>query len=293
MTADPHRRCVLLASSPEADRAPYFEAADAIGIDLTGDPSGAAIEGVLAADGPGARIAAAAAERLELPWHPRGAVDASLDPLQARGRLMAAGLPVPWFFTMPAEGTLASVADRLRFPCVVRPLGGRSAVRAADPASFEAACERVRATLAAGASASAPGAIDHGLIVEAFVPGEAVVLEGVLTHGALHVLAMLEARGVLQPRDEMRVVAGMVAHAAAALGLRHGPVHAVCRVTTQGVVLLGVWPCPGDGAETRALRFAPLDEAGAGREDQTLFEILLRHALGASLEGFGRVAGGA
>jgi biotin carboxylase len=290
MTSDPRRRCVLLASLPAADRAPYLEAAAAIGIDLTGDPFGAAIEGVLAADGPGARMAAAAAERLELPWHPRRAVDASLDPLLARGRLMAAGLPVPWFFTMPADGTLASVADRLRFPCVVRPLGGRGAVRAADPASFEAACAQVLATLAAGASAS-PGGIDHGLLVEAFVPGEAVVLEGVLTHGALHVLAMLEARGALQPHDEARVVASMVAHAAAALGLRHGPVHAACRVTTQGVVTLGVWPWPGDGPETRALRFGTRDEACADREDLTLFEILLRHSLGESLEGFGRVAG--
>jgi hypothetical protein len=275
------RRCVLLVSSSDADRAAYEAAAATLGIDLTGDVSQPAIDGVLATDGPAALAAAAVAGRRDLSWHPRASVEASTSPLRARGRLMAAGLPVPWFFAMPTSATLAGVADRLRFPCVVKPVEGRGAIRADDPASFEAACERLRARLAGGP--------DAGLIVEAYVPGDEITLQGVLTHGAFHVLAVIAA-GTSRPSDDVRMAAGMTAHAAAALGLRHGPLHAVCRVYGQEVFVLGLWPWPIQGPEASALRFATLGGADHPRYGITLSEILLRHALGESLDAYGREA---
>jgi hypothetical protein len=68
---------------------------------------------------------------------------------------------------------------------------------------------------------------------------------------------------------------GQVAAAARALGLRHGPVHAECRVNTRGVYVLEVAPRPIGGLCARALRFRDAEQSSASLE-----EVLLRHALG-------------
>ena len=74
-----------------------------------------------------------------------------------------------------------------------------------------------------------------------------------------------------------------MADAVAALGLRHGPVHAECRVNDAGVFVLEVAARPIGGLCARALRFqAP------GGVVLTLEELLLRHALGEGVSGYHR-----
>jgi biotin carboxylase len=281
------------------DFADEYAAATAI-VDLA---SRRPVHGVLAAGDRAARIAAAAAEALGLPWHTRVGAHASTSKLQTRGRLLGADLPVPWFFSMPPEATLASVADRLRFPCIIKPVAltaSRGVIRVDDPASFESACDRVRAIVAAAErDARTPG--DADLLVEGFIPGHELALEGVLEHGALRVLAIFDKPDPLDgpffaetiyvtppplTRHEERAMAGTIAHAAAALGLRHGPIHAECRINAHGVFILEIAPRPIGGLCARALRFTSSD-----REGLSLEEILLRHAVGDSLDGFGREAG--
>jgi len=70
-----------------------------------------------------------------------------------------------------------------------------------------------------------------------------------------------------------------VAAAARALGLRHGPVHAECRVNDRGVYVLEVAARPIGGLCSRALRFCD------GEMLMSLEEVLLRHALGEPLSG--------
>jgi hypothetical protein len=89
-----------------------------------------------------------------------------------------------------------------------------------------------------------------------------------LHHGALHVLALFDnptsdgpyfeetiyrtpsaAPGLVQ-----RAIVDEVGCAAAALGLRHGPIHAECRVNDRGVFVLGC-ARPIGGLCARALRF--------------------------------------
>lgn len=286
MFAEPRRRTVFLAAAPAAHRQSWDEAAAAAGLVLAVHHSASALDGVLGVDAEGAVLAASMAERLDLPWHPRSAVETSLDPLRARGRLMAAGLQVPWFFSMPTEATLASVADRIRFPCVVKPLAGPGAVAVGDPSAFETACARLRTQLAA-----APDDPQQDLLVEAYIPGDEVSLQGVMTDGALHVLAIdqaIGARDLANSRDEARAIAGMAAHAALALGLRHGPIHATCRVRHDDVVVLGVWPWP-IAASAASVRFATREGVAPARDGIALAELLLRHAVGEPLDDFVRL----
>jgi biotin carboxylase len=264
----------------------------------------ARIDGVLAAGDRPARLAADAAAALGLPWHSIAGARASTNKLLARGRFLAAGLPVPWFFAMPRDATLARVADRLRFPCVIKPMalgGSRGVIRADDPVAFERACARVRAILESEPSRAAPDPADDELLVEGFLPGHEYALEGVLEGGALRVLAIFDKPDPLDgplfaetiyvtppplARTAERAIAGTIAHAAAALGLHHGPIHAECRVNDAGIFVLEIAPRPIGGLCARALRFAT-----ERREGISLEELLLRHALGEPLEGFGRGAG--
>jgi hypothetical protein len=177
---------------------------------------------------------------------------------------------------MPADATLASVADRVRFPCVVKPIIGAGAVPVPDPAAFEAACARLQGR--------------GTLLVEAWVPGAEVVLQGVLTRGALHVLAVVETSHGPRTREDERLAGGMAAHAAAALGLGHGPIHAVCRINASGVFVLALAPWPMETALARSIRFATLGGAPEARYGITLAEILLRHAVGDNLDHYGREA---
>jgi biotin carboxylase len=320
---------VLLVAASRSETRAYEAAAATSGIDLwiaDGRASAAAIaagaarrpiHGFLAVNPEAAMLAATVARTLGVPWHTPDSVRDSTNRLRMRGRLVAASLPTPWFLAMPRDGSLASVADRLRFPCVVKPAaaGGRHAVvRVDDAMAFEGACEQVRRVLDASGrrrpawSTTSDERTDaDDLILEGFVPGRELALDGVLEQGTLRVLALVDkpdalagrpsAPGTLDvtpsplTREEERMAAGTIAHAAAALGLRHGPIHAGCRVNESGVFVLGIAPWPAGEADSRALRFASLDAEG-GRDHMSLEEILLRSAAGESLDRYGREAAG-
>ena len=76
--------------------------------------------------------------------------------------------------------------------------------------------------------------------------------------------------------DQARIVQA-VADVARAIGLRHGPIHAECRVSPNRVVVLEIAARPIGGLCARALRFL-------GERSQTFAyeEVLLRHAIGES-----------
>jgi hypothetical protein len=84
------------------------------------------------------------------------------------------------------------------------------------------------------------------------------------------------------PLELQQRIAEAVAAATAALGLRHGPVHAECRVSGDMVYVLEVAARPIGGLCSRALRFRSEDLETPGEADPvvSLEEVLLRHALG-------------
>jgi len=273
--------------------------------------AGRAPDGVVALDGRGALLAATVAEAVGLAWHTPGAVRSALDAVRARGALLAAGLPVPWFFTMGAGDPVGGVADRLSFPCRVVPLAeGPSArgTRARSPAEFDTALAHLQGTGGMGDDAAheserdpARGLERDGVLVEADTVGRSFTLGGFLEHGLLRVVAIAEhlepgplagAAGDLAvtPCDleagGQRAIAAMVAHAAAAIGLRHGPVQAACVAAgPAGTFVRACLPFPIGAPLADGVRFA-----AHGREGVTLGELTLRHALGAPLDAFGREA---
>ena len=249
------------------------------------------IDAVVGVDDRTTVVAAAIAERLGLPANPVGAVAAARNKLEMRRRLAAAGVPVPGFEPVSLDDDPAPVARAATYPCVLKPLAlsaSRGVIRADTPAEFVAAVQRI-ARILAGA-----GDTSRTLLAEEFVPGAEVALEGLLVGGALQTLALFDKPDPLDgpffeetiyvtpsrlPAAVQAELATVTARAAAALGLREGPVHAELRVGPGGPRVIEVAARSIGGLCSRALRF------GAG---MTLEELILRHALGRKIESYER-----
>ena len=243
---------------------------------------------VVGVDDQGVVVAALGAERLGLAHNSPAAVVRSRDKAAMRGALAVAGVGQPRFAVLPAGVDAAMVAGRVGFPCVVKPLGlsgSRGVIRADDGEQARAAAERVRAILvAADERADAP------LLVESYLPGVEVAVEGLLRGGRLEVLAVFDKPDLLEgpyfeetlyvtpsrlPAAVLAAVEAVAARAADALGLREGPVHAELRVDGERVGVLELAARSIGGLCSRALRF------GVG---VSLEQVILRHALGLGLD---------
>jgi hypothetical protein len=142
-------------------------------------------------------------------------------------------------------------------------------------------------------------------LIESYIPGNEFAIEGVMTAGIFRPFAIFDKPDPLvgpffeetiyvTPSRASQIVqqaiVDNVTAAARALGLRHGPIHAECRVNTQGVYVLEVAPRPIGGLCARAVRFdhadprtaAPVHLRGPAPSHPrtSLEEVLLRHALG-------------
>src|SRR5207247_676297 len=198
------------------------------------------VHGVVAVDDDTGVVAAAIAEALGLRGNPVAAAAAARDKYQQRQLLATAGLAVPRFelFTIAADPE--KVASGVSYPCVLKPLrlsASRGVIRADTPAEFVAAFERIKRILDQTGCA-------RSILVEEFVPGREVAVEGLVTQGALQVLALFDKPDPLDgpffeetiyvtPSRLARTVQQEIAACAQAtvhaLGLRDGPIHAEVR----------------------------------------------------------------
>ena len=265
---------------------------------------GTPVDGVLAVGDRPTWLAAHIAQAHGLPWHTPDAVAAATHKLWARGRMLAAGLPVPWFVSLPVHGDEdLDRLTRVRFPCVVKPVGlsaSRGVMRADCLTELLAARDRLATLLARVDVRATASADDDVLIVEGFVPGQEFALDGVLEQGALRVFALFEKPDPLDgpffeesiyvtparlAPTRQHLIAGHIARAALALGLHHGPIHAECRVDGDSIVVLEVAPRPIGGLCARSIPVVAPDGTRCRLEDA-----LLAHALGQSLDRYGHQA---
>jgi biotin carboxylase len=271
------------------------------------------IDGVIAVGDRPVPLAARAAEALGLRWHSVDGALASTDKRRSRATLAAAGLPSPRFVVLPAAGSQRPGAGAqlsaagVRLPAVLKPVGlsgSRGVIRANDAAEFGAAFERIRALLARPQVRAARAGLEDEILVEEYIDGAEFALEGVMTDGRLQVFAIFDKPDPLTgpffeetiyatpsslPAASQACLIDSVHRAADALGLRHGPIHAECRVTAGGsIYVLEVAARPIGGLCSRVLAF----EAGPDHAD-ALEAVLLRHALGEDVRRLARETRGA
>ncbi len=249
---------------------------------------------ILAIDDRGGLIAARASATLGIPHNDADSALAARDKFVMRERLAAHGVPVPGYQRFPASVDPETFAAAITYPCVVKPLllsGSRGVIRANTPAELNVAFRRTRAILeASGMSAS-----EHYILIERFVPGFEVALEGLLTSGELRTLALFDKPDPLDgpffeetiyvtpsrlPLDVQAAISRRTGEAAAALGLREGPVHAELRIDLERG---NIWIIELAGRSIGGLCSSIL-EFGSGMR---LEELILRHAAGLPLPSLG------
>jgi biotin carboxylase len=258
------------------------------------------IDAVLAVGDRPTVLAARVAEALRLTGNPVIAADATRSKGTMRRRFDAAGMRTPWFFHMRADVDAAKMAASVTFPCIVKPLGlsaSRGVIRADTPQQFEYAVRRVRALLARPDVRAQRTGLTDELLIEGYIEGREYAVEGLLTNGALRVLAIFDKPDPLEgPFFEetiyvtpavlsdivQRAVADEVQRAITALGLVHGPLHAECRVGPHGITMLEIAARPIGGLCSKVLRF------DADGRSVAFEELLLRHALGEDVTRFTR-----
>ncbi len=241
------------------------------------------LAGILAIDDSGVLLAAEASAALNLPHNDPKAAWAARDKYKMRQLLAAGGAPVPLFllldFEMGLDEVEVNVSTHIGYPCVLKPRqlsGSRGVMRCNNEAELAAGVARLRQ-------------IDteaNSFLVEQFIPGIEVALEGMLENGRLRVLALFDKPDPLDgpffeetiyvtpsrlSESVQEAIGEATANAAAALGLRTGPIHAELRINENGPWIVEVAGRSIGGLCSQTLRF---DDNGS------LEELILRQLCG-------------
>lgn len=211
-------------------------------------------DGIIATDDATVELAAQVADRLGLSFNSVPSSRLARRKDLARDCLGNAGLPVPQYRLVSLLDDLATQIEGFPFPCVVKPLNlsaSRGVIRADDQLQFLSACERIRPIIK---DQPDPFESSH-LLVEAYIEGVEVALEGFLRHGELSVLALFDkpepligpffeetyyiTPSRLSP-EKQHLIRARVAAACNAYGLVRGVVHAELRVTSDEAWILEV-----------------------------------------------------
>jgi biotin carboxylase len=183
----------------------------------------------------------------------------------------------------------AQIASEQTFPCVLKPLllsGSRGVIRVDTPETFVEVFYRIGRILQHSpdlAPSDDPDA--QRILVESYIPGVEVALEGLLVHGDLRVLAIFDKPDPLEgpyfeetiyvtpsrlPEGIQQAIIDTAEQATRAIGLSEGPVHAELRINNDGPWVIEVAGRSIGGLCSRTLQF------GLGI---SLEELILRQAL--------------
>ena len=262
------------------------------------------ISGVIAIGDAPTMTAALAARDLGIEYHPPHAVEACGNKFLARERYRTAGLLVPPYTRLKLDCDTTAAAGTVPYPCVLKPLGlsaSRGVIRANDQAEFIAAFARIRKLLQTADVKMMREENSSWIQVEAFIPGREFALEGIVTRGQLRVLALFDKPDPLDgpffeetiyvtpsrlEQHDQQLLVECTRKAIAALGLWHGPIHAELRLNDRGPWMLEIAARPIGGLCAGALRFKrpPKNGGKSSAELMSLEELIVRHALGESIE---------
>ena len=239
-------------------------------------------------------LATTASAALGLPHNPIESAKATRNKYRLRHILSSRGVRCPKFRRFSISDNVAEMRKQVDYPCVIKPLSlsaSRGVIRADNPQEFTDAFHRITALLQTLKTADTNAESPYlEILVEDYIPGIEIALEGILLDGELKTLALFDKPDPLEgpffeetlyitpsrlSKDIQNELRNATAEAAAALGLRHGPVHAELRYNAKGAHLIEIAARTIGGLCSRTLRF------GTG---MSLEELVIRHAIGQHVE---------
>jgi biotin carboxylase len=288
-------RCHRL-EDPWQDRAVpvHFENPEAAAHSVIQSQKARAVDGILALGDRPTPTAAFVARGLGIAFHHPASVEACRNKLRMREVFRAAALPVPWFRSVALHPLPEPSLLGIAYPCVLKPLSlsaSQGVVRCNNRQEFLSGADRVKRLLdSPEIRATREPHLDQ-MLVEGYLPGREVAVEGLLSAGELRILAIFDKPDPLEgpffeetiyvtpsrlPSSLQHAIETSFRDATRAIGLTHGSVHGEFRLNDNGVWPIEVAPRPIGGMCARALRFQPATQLGL----ISLEELLLRHALG-------------
>lgn len=247
------------------------------------------LDGLIAIGDKPTVAAAFASKVLGLPANPPQAAEVCRNKFHSRRALKKAGMPVPSFGSYSVLQNPRDIAAKVRYPCVLKPFtlsASQGVIRANSPDEFDSAFQRIASLLRSPSLQERRNRNHDHILVEDFISGREVAVEGILRRGKLQVLALFDKPDPLDgpffeettyvtpsrlPQASQEAIAFCVENATRALRLSEGPIHAELRVNDSGPWIVEVAARCIGGLCSRTLRF------GTGL---SLEEILISHALG-------------
>jgi biotin carboxylase len=242
------------------------------------------IDGIVAADDTGVVVAAVAGQKLGLPSNDPDAARATRDKAVMRRRLELGEVPQPRWATVDPSDNADTVAESIGFPLVIKPLAlsaGQGVIRVERPEDLTESTERSRAII------RSTGQVNETLLVESYMEGSEVAVEGLVANGNLLALAIFDkpvesvGKGfeetilITPSRHEESVqteILRVAAQAVRSLGLSQGPVHIELIISGEKVRVVEVAGRSIGGLCSRSLSF--------GLMDTSLESLILRNAIG-------------
>src|ERR1700688_2367476 len=268
-------RCHQL-EDPWGDRAiaVHFESAQSAATNVVKALNGKSVDGIVALGDSPSVAAAYGARELGILYNHPAAVEACRSKLRMREVFREAGLRVPWFRALSLNPAPEPSLLGVSYPCVLKPLSlsaSQGVVRATSREEFISASTRIRRLLESPEIRATREPNLDQILVEGYIPGREVAVEGLLTDGKLRILAIFDKPDPLEgpyfeetiyvtpsrlAASQQREIERCAVDAVRALGLSQGPVHAEFRVNEEGVWPLEVAPRPIGGLCARALLFS-------------------------------------
>jgi biotin carboxylase len=204
-------------------------------------------------------VAAAAAQALGLPGLPVATARRLLSKHLMREALASAGVPQPRYSLAADEAGLARAAREVGLPCVVKPVAQCGSLHVRKASTLAQARQAFAAARQGDPELGRPGC--DQVLVEEYVAGPEVSVDGFVQDGTCHVLSVTAK--LLGPEPSFvetgHVVpsgldsgtqdrfAAYTAQVVAALGLPMGPFHAEARLSGRGPLLIELaGRLPGD-----------------------------------------------
>ncbi|HET6371139.1 MAG TPA: ATP-grasp domain-containing protein, partial [Nitrospiria bacterium] len=205
------------------------------------------IQAVVSTDEDAIITAAMISKALGLPHNPVSATAAARDKARLRETLTAASVPTPSFQVFSTDDSPGEIARKVPFPCVLKPTflsASRGVIRADDQGEFTAAFHRILDILKDREVRRKGGPAAKKILVEEYIAGKEVALEGLLQKGQLSLLALFDKPDPLEgpffeetiyvtpsrlPSHLQEKILKTTERATEAIGLKEGPVHAEIR----------------------------------------------------------------
>jgi len=174
----------------------------------------------------------------------------------ARECLSAAHVAVPAFKRVFFNQDLEPQIIDVEFPAVLKPIalsGSRGVIRVNNVDELQQALSRVKNLL--DAEQQLPIELREQVLIEQYLPGQEVAVEGILNQGQLQILTIFDKPDPLEgpffeetyyitpsrhSLDIQHQLQDVVQKACVAYGLVEGPIHAECRINDEGVWILEV-----------------------------------------------------